>query len=99
MATRQEFRLQAAFSGSSAIIVHVKRGKNSFHFVDSLWLFRDTLRNIGKHVGITKGNEDESVEFYKHASIAELVEYNRLDCLILYTAIEQFEDILLDLGG
>lgn len=99
MAIRTEFRLSAAFSGSSAIIVHVTRGKNSFHFVDSLWLFRDTLRNIGKHVGIAKGNEDESVEFYKNATIAELVEYNRLDCLILYTAVEQFEDILLDLGG
>lgn len=99
MAVRTEYRLKAAFSGSSAIIVHVTRGKNSFHFVDSLWLFRDTLRNIGKHVGIAKGNEDESVEFYKNATIPELVEYNKLDCLILYTAIEQFEDILLDLGG
>lgn len=99
MATRREYRLKAAFSGSSAIIVHVTRGKNAFHFVDSLWLFRDTLRNIGKHVGIHKGNEDESVEFYRTASIPELVEYNRIDCLILYTAIEQFESTLLDLGG
>lgn len=99
MATRQEFRLKAAFSGSSAIIVHVARGKNSFHFVDSLWLFRDTLRNIGKHVGISKGNADESVEFYSEASVEELVEYNRIDCLILYTAIEQFESTLMELGG
>ena len=99
MATRQEFRLRAAFSGSSAIIVHVTRGKNAFHFVDSLWLFRDTLRNIGKHVGIEKGNEDENVEFYKNATVDELVEYNRIDCLILYEAIERFESTLLDLGG
>lgn len=99
MAIRKEYRLKAAFSGSSAIIVHVTRGKNAFHFIDSLWLFRDTLRNIGKHVGIAKGNADEDVSFYKEATIPELVEYNRLDCLILYTAIEQFESTLLDLGG
>lgn len=96
---KKGYQVKASFSGSSAIIVHVKRGKNSWHFIDSYWLMRDTLRNIGKWVGILKGNEDESVEFYKEAPFAILRDYNEQDCVILYRAIEYFEEVLLGLGG
>lgn len=58
------FSVKAAFSGSSAIIVHIRRGKNVWHFCDSYWLLRDKLANIAKSVGMVKGgpadeNEDE----------------------------------------
>lgn len=95
----ERFSVSASFSGSSAIIVHIRRGKHSWHFCDSLWLFRDNLRNIGKAVGIQKGNEEGGVDFYRDASIEELVPYNRTDCLILYTAIARFQQYLLELGG
>lgn len=93
------YRVKAATSGSSLIIVHVSKGKNSWHFVDSLWLLKDKLRNIGKWIGISKGNEDESEEFYRDATLEELRRYNEIDCIILYKAITQFEETLLELGG
>lgn len=94
-----DYQISASFSGSSAIIVHVRRGKNSWHFVDSYWLLRDSLRNIGKNIGIQKGNLEQSEEWYATASIDELRDYNEIDCLILYRAIQWFEDVLLTLGG
>jgi len=93
------YRIRAATSGSSLIIVHVTMGKNSWHFVDSLWLLKDKLRNIGKWIGISKGNEDESEEFYRDAPFHVLREYNEIDCIILYKGISFFEDALLELGG
>jgi hypothetical protein len=50
------WKIRASFSGSSAIIVHVSSGKNAWHFVDSYWLLRDKLANIGKAIGIKKGD-------------------------------------------
>jgi len=41
------YRVRASFSGASAIIIHVTRGKNSWHFIDSYWLLRDSLRALG----------------------------------------------------
>lgn len=96
---KRGFRVKAATSGSSLIIVHVKRGKNVWHFVDSLWLLKDKLRNIGKWIGISKGNEDESEEFYRDATVEQLREYNEIDCIILFKAIRHFEETLLELGG
>jgi hypothetical protein len=105
------FYVHGSTSGSSAIIVHVSRptycpkrkkmvaGKDRWHFVDSYWLLRDSLRNIGKWVGIAKGNLDESVEWYETAPWYELRDYNEQDCLILYRAIRLFEDTLYELGG
>lgn len=96
---RNGYKIEASFSGSSAIIVHVKRGKNTWHFIDSFWLLKSKLRDIGKWVGIDKGNQDESEEYYRDAPILELREYNEIDCVILYKAISQFENTLLELGG
>jgi len=96
---RNGYKIEASFSGSSAIIVHVKRGKNVWHFIDSFWLLKSKLRDIGKWIGIEKGNEDESEEFYRDAPLLTLREYNEVDCVILYKAISQFETTLLELGG
>src|SRR5207245_174765 len=82
---------------SSAIIVHVSRGKNAWHFVDSYWLMRDSLANIGKWIGLEKGEKEDKKIFY--APISELKIYNERDCIILYQAVQQFEIALLDLGG
>jgi len=54
------YSVKACFSGSSAIIVHVIRGKNAWHFIDSYWLLRDKLKNIGQWIGFSKGGVDES---------------------------------------
>ncbi len=51
------WKIKAAFSGSSAIIVHVIQGKNAWHFCDSYWLLRDKLASIGKAIGIKKGDD------------------------------------------
>ena len=48
------WKIRASFSGSSAIIIHVAKGKNSWHFLDSYWLFRDALASIGKAIGIKR---------------------------------------------
>ena len=49
------WKVDGHFSGSSMIIAHVKRGSNSWHFVDSYWLLRSPLRLIGKWIGLDKG--------------------------------------------
>lgn len=99
------YKVEASFSGSSAIIVKVKRGKNVWTFVDSYWLLKAPLANIGKALGIEKGEaesrltEKDAEEFYATCPIERLVEYNRLDCLILYTAIDEIETAFMALGG
>lgn len=99
------YSVRASFSGSSAIIVHIRRGKNSWHFIDSYWLLRDSLERIGKWVGLDKGakekrrTEAEAREFYATAPLSELIPYNEQDCVILYRAISEFENHLLEIGG
>jgi len=99
------YEVRACFSNSSAIIVHVSRGKNSWHFVDSYWLLRDKLENIGKWIGLEKGEKEKRLtpedakEFYRSAPLAELLEYNRLDCEILWKAICELQYVLWELGG
>lgn len=93
------YQVAGSTSGSSLNIAKVKRGEASWMFVDSLWLMRDSLRSIGKWLGMTKGNPNESVEWYRDAPLSELIEYNEQDCRILYLGIETFESIIYELGG
>lgn len=46
--------VDASFSGSSAIIVTVKRGELEWNFIDSFWLLRDKLESLGKSIGEKK---------------------------------------------
>jgi len=55
--------VRASFSGSSAIIVHVSRGKNAWHFLDSYWLLRDKLSKIGEAIGLKKGGSPSTVAY------------------------------------
>lgn len=98
--------VKASFSGSSAIIVRVIRGKNSWIFLDSYWLLRDKLKNIAKMIGMEKtgpdhddASEEQIQEWYKSVPFDELRRYNANDCMILWRAIDAFETVLLDLGG
>lgn len=80
-------------SGSSIIILRVERGSSSWTFVDSFWLFRDSLASIAESLGMKKG----SCEW--DAPLPELIDYNHLDNEILLRALERFEDELWELGG
>ena len=60
-AAGRSWKIKASFSGSSAIIVHVISGKNAWHFCDSYWLLRDKLANIGKAIGIKKGDDPKAL--------------------------------------
>jgi len=103
----QVFEVQASFSGSSAIIVHVKfkNSKNVYHFIDSFWLMRTSLEKIGKWLGMAKSNKEERMtrkaarEFYTNVDYEKLRSYNEQDCRILWHAISQFENVLLDMGS
>ncbi len=97
--------VRASFSGSSAIIVRVTQGKNSWIFVDSYWLIRDKLSNIAKMIGMEKGgpdddwSEEQVQNWYATVPFEELRQYNANDCIILWRAIDAFETALLSLGG
>lgn len=91
--TEPDFRISASFSGASAIIVKVQRGKLKWTFVDSYWTLRESLRAIGDRLGFPKGDVDWS------APLEQLEEYNKRDCEILERALTEFEDELMRLGS
>ena len=99
------WKIKASFSGSSAILVHVSRGKHTWHFVDSYWLFRDKLSKIGESIGIKKVDEDkrrtpeETRLYYANTPMDVLIPYNKVDCEILWKAVAEFEKELVTLGG
>lgn len=97
------YEIKCAFSGSSAIIVQVKKGNNSWHFIDSYWLLRDKLENIAKWIGKSKLAEKERAEdareYYATVDFFELMTYNEQDCVILWEAIDAMQDVLLGLQG
>lgn len=91
-------RITCSFSGSSAIIVRIDRGRDHWYFVDSYWLIRQPLREIAKWLGLEKGGAADSIDqFYK--PMPELIAYNEQDCRILYRAIVTFESRIMALGG
>lgn len=59
IATCPDYIIDCCFSGSSAIIIKVRRGKNCWHFIDSYWLLRDRLASIGQWVGLEKTGPKE----------------------------------------
>lgn len=104
------WQINAAFSGSSAIIVKATRGRNSWVFADSYWLLRDKLAKIGKAIGMEKGGGDYFCPTHPkcehqpghcifYAPYGILADYNELDCRILWHAIDRFQNELLALGG
>lgn len=110
---RQGYFVQGAISGSSVITARITKGtwsskrqcmipgRNVWHFVDSFWLLRDSLRAIGGWLGagFEKGNVEQSIDWYRTASFEELRDYNEQDCRILYAGIKLFEQTFYELGG
>jgi hypothetical protein len=124
---RPEFQVQGFFSGSSAVIIPVRKGKLTWTFVDSYWLLRDKLAHLARTVGLEKGGDDYRCQDFPacghpikaicssapkcgchlhgdptcifYAPYSVLADYNRLDCVILWRAIDEFQKRLLALGG
>lgn len=91
---RGPYKIRASFSGSSAIIVHVTRGKNSWHFCDSYWLLRDKLASIGKAIKEEKGDTPETLAFLrKKFGTKKLSELSKKD---LGKYLETFGDVPLE---
>jgi DNA polymerase type B, organellar and viral len=95
---RPHIRVSCAFSGSSAIIVRISNGKYSWYLLDSFWLIRQGLRDIGKWMGQDKGGKEGSTDIF-YGPLDTLRDYNKQDCVILYDAIRTVEDTVLSLGG
>lgn len=97
------YPVKAIPSGSSYIIVKVQKGRYRFTLVDSYWLLRDKLENIGRSIGQYKGLEgytdEQRINFYNNAPLSEIIDYNQQDCKILWDAIGQFEAEIWNLGG
>jgi hypothetical protein len=72
------WKIRASFSGSSAIIIHVTRGKNAWHFCDSYWLLRDKLSSIGKAIGILKGDSIEAKAWMSERFGRTIVDFEEL---------------------
>ena len=94
LADDDRYEIDASFSGSSAIIIKIKRDGMKWTLVDSYWLLRDKLANIAKFIGMEKGEIDFETE-----DMVEMLKYNRLDCVILHKAIEEFQENLWSIGG
>jgi hypothetical protein len=103
-------RVDACFSGSSANIVTIHQGRYRWHFVDSLWLFRDSLDTIGEAIGMPKGGPEVEYgdgedaqkkikDWYAYAPLSELVPYCKQDCEILWQAIHLFQIEMWQLGS
>jgi len=102
---QETWTIKASFSGSSAIIIHISKGKDTWHCVDSYWLFRDKLSKIGESIGIKKMDEEkrrtpeETRRYYADTPLEILIPYNKTDCEILWKAVAEFEKEIVSLGG
>lgn len=92
----RDWSVKAAFSGSSAVVVQIetKDGRRA-SYGDSAMLLKAKLADIGRIVGLLKGDLQEA----ENAGWAEVRDYNERDCEILYVALQAFEQRLRDLGG
>lgn len=91
----RSWKIKAAFSGSSAIIVHVIQGKNAWHFCDSYWLLRDKLASIGKAIGIKKGDDPKALAWMSERfgrPIKDFEELTKPEKVIFYAEVP--DDIL-----
>lgn len=102
------FTVKGSFAGSSAIIVRITKGKNSWHLIDSFYLLKAKLADVAEAIGMRKtgpkeldedATEEDVASWYANVALPELVDYNENDCRILWKAIDQFENELLGLGG
>lgn len=94
----KNIQISAFFTASSAVIVRIDKGRDKWFFVDSFFLIRQSLREIGKWIGMSKGGAEDSIDVF-YAPYEELKTYNEKDCRILWHAINSFQKTVNDLGG
>jgi hypothetical protein len=82
-----------AMSGSAVIRATVGDGRHKWYFCDSQFLFKTSLKKLGRAVGLEKLDCDFD------APLDQLIEYNRRDCKILYRALNWADSLVRDLGG
>lgn len=87
------FSIEMVMSGSAVIRATVGDGRCKWHFCDSQFLFKTSLKKLGKAVGLDK------LDCPFDAPLHQLVEYNRRDCKILYRALKWGDDLVRGLGG
>lgn len=107
------YNVSAAFANSSAFLVHVRKGKCKWTFVDSLWIFQSSLAQIGKCIGMDKGGPpvdrmqgdtpEETrrmvADWYAYVPLPELTDYCKNDTEILWQAIHEFQCELWGMGS
>lgn len=96
---RPDLSVECKFSGSSAIIVKLSKGKQHWVLCDSYWLIQQPLAKIGAWIGHEKGARTGSGDDVFWADFETLKKYNEDDCVLLYKAIEYLQSVILDLGG
>lgn len=88
------YRVEVAFSGSSAVIVSLHRGRHTWTFLDSYFTLRVPEAKIGEWLGLPKLPVD-----FRTCTDAEIVAHNERDCEILWRALDRFQAHVLAWGG
>jgi hypothetical protein len=102
-----DWAVEAAYSGSSAVALTIHRDGCEYHFGDSYWLLKAKLDDLGRMMGMVKGNDGNTARFVREcmamgipgAGWHRLKEYNAHDNEILYCALHELERVLVELGG
>lgn len=112
MVDHSDYEVTARFSGSAAVMVEIakkirirladgtfgwKKGMK-WVLVDSFFLLRTKLRNIGAWIGDAKGGSDGDLSIF-YGPWHTLRVYNEQDCRVLHKGISVFRDHLESLGG
>jgi hypothetical protein len=85
--------VQYMTAGSSAVVIKVSDGRHTWHFCDSQFLFKESLRVMGKSIGL------EKLDCPFDAPLSQLREYNERDCTILYLVLDRAAKSMSDLGS
>jgi len=88
----RDWKVEASFSGSSAILVKATRGDRTWVFADSYWLLKDALAKIGKSLGEQKGGDDYRCPDFPHCGHRIEEDDWRLPKCIFYAPIGILRD-------
>jgi hypothetical protein len=88
----KEWSVEAAFSGSSAILVKATRADRTWVFADSYWLLKDALAKIGTSLGEEKGGDDYRCPSFPHCGHRVDSDDWRLPKCIFYAPIGLLRD-------
>ncbi len=90
-AVEHGWEMKGAVIESPPFFVDLRRNRQTVIFCCSLNIFQESLKKLGEHVGITKGDWSDADE-----SIEKLIEYCKLDVTILKEVIEQWQQFVID---